>query len=85
MTVLPRGSIIVPPREKSRRARRTPPNVTVETVEDSTDNGRTTEQQTPTRRPETAHLSQATTIAEILQEAVEDTLDRAPQNPPVNS
>ena len=51
----------------------------METVEDSTDAARNTNNLEPEnrpdlppiRRPDATHLSQATTIAEILQESVE--------------
>jgi len=72
-------------KEKTPHARRVRRNVTVESVDDSTDLARNPNDQdaeglpsdTLLTRQDPAHLSQATTIAEILQEPVSNSRQRA--------
>lgn len=62
----------VPPRQKKVVPIRSPGRaVTVETIEDIAEGGRTPEQTGEITRPSTAHLSQATTVADILNAPVE--------------
>ncbi|KAF8426868.1 hypothetical protein EV426DRAFT_590618 [Tirmania nivea] len=72
-------------KEKTPHVRRVRRNVTVESVEDSTDLARNLDSQDTeglssialVRRQDSTHLSQATTIAEILQEPVSNSRPRA--------